>query len=113
MGSLATAGFFPGVPTYDEDEERHRRQIAVVLNNVLRGKTNNTSTVTLTANSATTTLTDERIGATSTILLHATTANAAAALGGVYFSAFADGSCTVNHANDAQNDKTFRYAVVG
>lgn len=115
MGSLATAAGkgYPGVATYDDDEVRHRRQIAIVVNNVLSGKTNNTGTLTVTANAGTTTLTDSRIGANSVILLMPTTANAAAALANVYFTAFVDSSCTVNHANNAQTDRIFRYAVIG
>lgn len=115
MGSLATASGdgFPGVSPFDDDEKRHRRQLAIVVNNVLSGKMNNTGTLTIAANAATTTLTDSRIGARSVVLLMPTTANAAAALVNIYFSAFGDGSCTVNHANNAQADRTFRYAVVG
>lgn len=113
MGSLATQSGYPGVATWDDDEKRHRRQIAVVVNNLLSGKMNNTGDLTITANAATTTLTNPRIGANSTILLMPTTANAAAALGGIYFTAFDKGSCTVNHANNAQTDRTFKYAVIG
>jgi hypothetical protein len=115
MGSLATAAGkgYLGVPTFDDDEGRHRRQLAIVVNNLLAGKMNNTGTLTITANAATTTLTDSRIGANSVILLMPTTANAAAALANVYFTAFGDGSCTVNHANNAQVDRTFRFAVIG
>ncbi len=113
MGSLATSGGFPGVSPYDEDQARHRRQLALVANNTLAGKLNNTGTFTVTANAATTTLTDSRIGANSTIYLMATTANAAAALPNIYFTAFGDGSCTVNHDNNAQADRTFKYAVIG
>lgn len=115
MGSLATAAGkgYLGVSPFDDDEARHRRQLASVLNGVLAGKTNNTSSFTVTANAATTTLTDSRIGAGSVILLMPTTSNAAAALVTVYFTAFANGSCTVNHANNAQADRTFRYAVIG
>lgn len=113
MGSLATSGGYPGVSPFDDDEARHRRAIANVLNNVLSGKLNCTSTLTLTANAAATTLTDNRIGANSTVLLMPTTSNAAGAIGTTYFSGFAKGSCTVNHANNAQADKTFNYAVIG
>src|ERR1700704_1154729 len=88
MGSLATTGGYPGVAPFDEDDAKHRRQLAVVANNLLLGKSNNTGTLTLMANVATTTLTDSRIGANSTILLHPTTANAAAAMATTYFSAF-------------------------
>lgn len=113
MGSLATTGAYPGVLPFDEDEARHRRQLAVVANNVLAGKMNNTGTLTLTINVATTTLTYSRIGANSVILLMPTTANAAAALANIYFTAFLKGSCTVNHANNAQADRSFRFAVIG
>lgn len=115
MGSLATAAGmgYPGISTFDGDEAGFRRQVAVILNNVLAGKTNNTSSFTVAANAATTTLTNSRIGANSVILLMPTTSNAAAALANVYFSAFVEGSCTVNHANNAQADRTFRYAVIG
>lgn len=115
MGSLAlaTGKGFLSVEPYNDDEKAHRRALAIVLNNAMQGKLNNTGTLTLTANAASTTLTDARIGANSTILLMATTANAAGALATTYFSGFVDGSCTVNHANNAQVDRTFRYAVIG
>lgn len=81
------------------------RQIAAEFNN--REKT---GSVTLTANSATTTLTDPRIGINSAVLLIPTTANAAAE---APYIAVTAGSCTINHANNAQTDRTFRYAIVG
>lgn len=115
MGSLAlaTGKGYPAVEPFNDDDKAHRRALAVVLNNAMQGKLNNTGTFSLTANAASTTLTDARIGANSTVLLMPTTANAASALATTYFSAFADGSCTVTHANNAQADKTFNYAVLG
>lgn len=115
MGSLALAStrMYFGVPLFNEDEAAHRRVIAVVLNNVLQGKLNNTGTLTQAANAATTTLTDPRIGANSAILLMPRTANAATALVFTYFDTFTDGSCVVHHANNAQTDRTFTYAVIG
>lgn len=115
MGSLALASGrgYPSVEPFNDDEKAHRRSLAIVLNNAMQGKLNNTSSFTVTANAATTTLTDNRIGANSVILISPTTANAAAALTNVYFSGFSDGSCTVNHANNAQVDRTFSYAVFG
>lgn len=91
------------------------RRIVTAVNNILRGKTNNVGTVTLTANSATTTLTDIRIGINSVILLQPTTANASAEIGAgaIYFGTPGDGTVTINHANNAQTDRTFNYAVVG
>lgn len=84
-----------------------------VINSLLLGKTNNVSTVTLTANSATTTITDPRITYASFIGLMATTANAATATANVYVSARGDGTATLTHANNAQTDRTFILLIVG
>lgn len=115
MGSLALASGkgYPVVSPFDDDEGRHRRALASVLNGAMQGKLNNTSSFTVTANVATTTLSDARIGANSVVLLMPTTANAAAALANVYFDTFGDGSCVAHHANNAQVDRTFKYAVIG
>lgn len=115
MGTLAQASTrrYPGVKPSDDDHDRHLREIAGVLNNVLKGKLNCTGTFTVTANAATTTLSDPRIGANSVIHVMPQTAHAAAEIGTLYFTAFGDGSCTVNHANSAQTDRTFSYAVIG
>src|SRR4051812_5750157 len=57
------------LPADDSPDERaHRRELARGVRNALQGKTNNTGSVTLTASSTTTTLTDARIGAASVIL---------------------------------------------
>jgi hypothetical protein len=115
MGSLANASGrrYLNVPTILDDHAQWLRLIAVALNNAISGKLNNTGAVTITANVATTTLTDSRIGKNSMIGLMPTTANAAAALANIYFTTFADGSCVINHANNAQNDRTFIYTVTG
>jgi hypothetical protein len=80
---------------------------------VLQGKLNNTGTVTLTANSTTSTLTDPRIGINSVISFMPTTSNAAGALGGLYVSARGDGTATLTHANNAQADRSFAYTITG
>jgi len=91
------------------------KKISDAVNNILRGKTNNTGTITLTDNVATTTLTDIRIGINSVILLQPTTANASAEIGAgtIYFNTPDGGSIVINHANNAQTDRTFKYAIVG
>ena len=93
----------------------HTARLADAVNNILRGKLNNTGDLTLTASSATSTLTDIRIGTESVIVLMPKTANAAAELGNgtLYFGTPGDGTVTVNHANNAQTDRTYRYAVIG
>ena len=101
------------VPLRLVNEADHRYRLASTLNRAIGGKTNNFGSVTLTASSATTTLTDIRIGINTVILLQPTTANAAAALTGVYFGTPGDGTITINHANNAQTDRTFNYILVG
>lgn len=89
------------------------RQLREIVAGAMQGKTNNTGTVTLTASSTTTTLTDPRIGAESVILFMPTTANAAGALAGLYVSARGTGTATLTHASTVAVDKTFSYAVIG
>lgn len=115
MGSLATAAGYGrlGVPTYLDDQAQWLRLIANAVNGMLQGKTLNVGSVTLTPNAATTTLTDSRIGPKSFIGFMPTTSNAAGALSGLYVTGRGDGVCTLNHANNAQSDKTFTYTVIG
>lgn len=103
----------PVLPQRWTDVEEQVRRTVTAVNNVLRGKTNNTGTVTLTANAASTALTDIRIGINSVIVLQPTTANAAAALATTYVGTPGDGTVTISHANNAQADKTFLYAIIG
>jgi len=70
---------------------------------------------TLTANAASTTVTDINVFSTSRIVLFPTSANAAADVGSatsVYVSAKTDGtSFTITHPNNANADKTFDYII--
>lgn len=90
-----------------------------VTNGVLNGKTNNTGSVTLDANSATTTVTEAsgRIGPDTVILFMPTTANAAteAGAGSIYVSSrnVASNTFTITHANNAQTDRAFKYVLIG
>lgn len=88
------------------------------LVNALRGllARDKTGTVTLTASSTTTTLTDPRIGPTSQLAFTPTTANAATAKASLYVgegSNLKEGSRTLTHASNAAVDQTFRYTVLG
>ena len=94
---------------FNSNEEAIRR-ITQALNVNADGQT---GTVTLTANAASTTLTDSRLTASSVILMMPTTANAAGAIATTYIGTRAIGSATITHANNAQADKTFAYAVIG
>jgi len=88
-----------------------------VLNRAMDGKLNALGSVTLTESVATTTLLDRRIGADSVILPMPTTANAAAEIGaGGFFQTVPNvtlGQMVLNHANNAQVDRTFIYALLG
>lgn len=90
----------------------HRRKLAEVLDGVMDGKINATGTVTLTASSTTTTLTDRRIGTGSVILFMPTTQNAAGEIG-MYVSSRGQGTATITHASMSQTDRTFAYALLG
>jgi hypothetical protein len=91
------------------------RDVRDVVNNIMRGKMNNTGSVTLTANSATTTLQDPRIGGGTVVTLGPTTANAAAEIGNgtLYYNTPGSHSIVINHANNAQTDRTFNYVLNG
>ena len=86
-----------------------------VVNNIMRGKTNNVAEVTLTASAASTVVTNLVAGPDSCILFMPLTANAAAAMaaGTMYVSAQDKQEFTITHANNAQTDRSFRYIVVG
>ena len=98
-----------------QNEEEHRRKLANRVNK-LAAIINSMDSVTLTANVTTTTIT----GATDGYFYEdcqpvftPITANAAAALGGLYVSARSKTSITLTHANTATTDRTFLYFIVG
>ena len=114
----ATATGFPNAPvTWASgtlsDLFEWCRKIAEIVNSVRDGKINATGTVTLTANAATTTLTDTRITPNSKIMFMPTSSNGAAGVTALYVSARTTGSATLTHANNAQTDRTYGYAVLG
>lgn len=84
-------------------------------NRLMIGNMNVTLDITLTANAATTTVTDARIGYTSHLNPQPLTAHAAAEIGNgtMYVSSFNSGSAVLAHANNAQTDRTFRLLIIG
>ena len=115
---------YPDVQDYTDNNYPQLLQSMVrTTRGIMQGKTNNTHTVTLTANSATSTVSvaQNDIGPLSTILFMPLTANAAADIGAgtMYVSAITiDGAAstfqfTITHANNAQVDRTFRFAIIG
>jgi hypothetical protein len=91
--------------------------IAEILRQMMTGKLNATGSVTLTANSATTTLTDSRLGIGSVVLFDPTTATAATELYGatmyVLTANRSNGSWVITHANNATVTRTFKYLIIG
>ena len=109
----ASARAYRNVPLEWADPADHRRLIAESVNDILGGKINSLGDLTLTEDSATTTLTDSRIGPDSFIGFMATTANGAIALQTMYVSARGKQTATITHTNNSQTDRTFRYVVLG
>lgn len=94
------------------------RDVAVAVNSALAGKINSVFTVTLTANVASTTINDPRVGADTVILLFPQTAHAATELGNGTLYIAPSGytlktSFVITHANNAQTDRTFGAVLLG
>ncbi len=91
------------------------RQIAQAVFQIAAGGVNTVGSVTLTANAASTVVTDARAGADSVLVFDPTTANAAVELAGgaMRVSSRGDGTFTIAHANNAQTDRTFKYLIQG
>lgn len=106
---------FPGVPEVGTNDVEHRRKIARALNGALQGKLNSTKAFTLTANAASSTVTDARLTANSFIGFMPTTANASAEIGAgtIYIGTRNNGTAIVTHANNAQSDRTYQLLIIG
>lgn len=111
---MADTGF-PRVPLDAVDWKQWIRTAGGVINSLRDGKINARGEVTLAASTTTTTLSDDRIGPNSVIVLMPTTANASAEYGNgtIYVSARGKGSATITHASNSQTDRTYGYAVLG
>lgn len=115
---------YPDVQDYtDNNRPQLLQSIVRTIRNIMQGKTNNTYYVSLTANSATTTVSvaQHDIGPLSTILFMPITANAATEFGAgtMYVSAITIDAVagtyqfTITHVNNAQTDRNFRFTIVG
>ena len=104
---------FPQVPLSIPDTGQHLRLVSTSLNNTINGKLNSTGSITLTASSTTSTLTDARISGNSVILFMPTTNNGRTALNTLYVSARTEGSATLTHASSANTDQSFSYCIIG
>jgi hypothetical protein len=112
---------FPGAPLSMPNALQWCRKLAETINTIMLGRTNNTGTITLTANVASTTvsLASGQLSTVSAIIFEPLTANAAADLygGGMYVTTanhdVAGNKFVITHPNNANADKTFRYAIIG
>lgn len=95
------------------------RRLAKQSNLLLRGKTNNYGTVTLTANVAVTTVSESvgRLGSSTVIVLTPSTATAATEFGaGTLYVSSVDvinEKFIITHVNSAVTTRTFNYALIG
>ena len=114
---MAITGNYPAVPRIFDDVKGWAIKAGDVINNILLGRLNITTSVTLTANAASTTVTDPRISSTSRLILVPTTENASAEIGnGTIYQATSgrvNGSRVITHANNAQTDRTFDAIIIG
>lgn len=93
--------------------KEHRRQIALVVNSILRGKSNAVRDVTLDTASATSTdIVDNIIDTNTFAILVPTTANAADWMDDIY-QTVVEGTITLEHPANTANDRTYRVLLVG
>jgi hypothetical protein len=112
---------FPSMPEKMTDPIEWLRKTVPVVKGIMQGRTNNYGTVTLTANVASTTVTlsKDRLSIYSVITFMPTTANAAAEIGaGTLYVPTAtidpeNNTFVIQHANNAQVNRTFRYSIIG
>ena len=111
------AGTFPGVMPALIDLVQWIRQAALVINSLRKGDVNSTTSLTLTASTTTTVLTDPNLTPAKWLDFDPLTANAATekANGTIYVLSAdrGNGSFTVTHASNSQTDRTFRVLIMG
>lgn len=103
------SGYYPSL------SENKLINIVRAIRDCLNGRSNAFGQFTLTANAASTTVAAENCAPESSIALMPMTANAAAALATTFITSanITAGQFVLTHANNAQVDKTFRYAIQG
>lgn len=93
----------------------HLWNLTDAINLIQEGRTNAVGEVTLTANTTSTTVTDNNFESAMAVLLQPKTSNAAAALATTYIADTdkTKGSFVITHANAATLDRTFAYVRLG
>ena len=115
-----TNSAFRSTPKYDRDNmDEFVRSLNTVISGIMLGRTNNTGTITLVANAASTvvTLAAGQIGPYTQVIFTPNTVNAATEFGAgkLYVSLInADAhQFTITHTNTADTDKIFQYVLIG
>ncbi len=103
----------PYIATRGVPDAQQLQRVAESINGLIAGKLDAVGEVTLTASATTTAVNDNRFESNMVPVFVPTTANAVAAMAGMYLSARTQGGFTLTHANDANTDKTFLYVRVG
>lgn len=109
---------FPVVPiNHASSATQFERTVTNVVNGIMSGRQNNASSVTLSDNTSTTTVTlaDNLLTPDTVILFMPTTANAATefAAGTMYVSSITTTTFVITHVNNGQTDRTFKYVRIG
>lgn len=94
------------------------RDVIQTIRDLIRGRSNATGTVTLTANATSTTIVGPNVNENAQVFFSPATANAAAEIGnGTMYASISRISgtptVTITHANAASTDRTFGYIVIG
>lgn len=111
---------FPGVPDFvTTNLSDWIRKARITINGCLNGRTNNTGTFTLAANTVSTNvvIAEGRLGPDTVVVFVPTTSTAATAFGsgGMWQSSRSELTNTFSftHPNTADSDKIFQYVLVG
>ena len=89
------------------------REVSEVVNNLVEGKSNNTSTVILNTSGTETTVFNERVGLNSVILFVPRSANTAGETDHTFIKTKFKGSFIIGHRNHGHSDVELDYIVVG
>lgn len=115
-----TNSVFKSLIKYDrENLDDFIRGVNIVVSGAMQGRTNNTGTVTLTANATSTvvSLATGRLGPYTQVIFTPTTASAATEFGAgsLYVSSrdVANAQFTITHTNTANVDKIFQFVLIG
>lgn len=96
-----------------DTNERDLSVYAISLQQLAAGRSNATGSVTLAAGATSTVVSAINCAPGSAVFLFPRTANAAAALSGMFVGTVSKQSFTITHANSAQSDRTFFYVCLG